>query len=257
MNDQLATLQDLTLTFERRLSAPVDRVWRAVTDENEMRAWFPSAVQGERKIGAPLRFPFDDNVADTFEGEVIEWDPPRVFAFTWNGDQLRIELTERDGGTDLVFTHRLPDRSSAPRTASGWHTCLANLSAHFGGPAVPADLWRTQYPRYLEPMGPPLGEPSAAGSMTWARTHFRSPDEIRDAFAAFAGGDATIAVDRAGDVSTFTVTVPGAGRDAAKAAAWHRRLLELDMLLSTGEPFAVERDFTPDYERVLADAEVR
>jgi uncharacterized protein YndB with AHSA1/START domain len=239
-----------TLRFERRLDAPLDRVWRAVTDPDEMRAWFPAAVLGDRAVGAPLRFPFDANVDIDFEGRVTAWEPMRVFAFEWNGDELRLELTERDGATDLVFTHRLPDRSSAPRTASGWHTCLADLRKVFGGPAVPDDLWKTEYLRYLERMGPPLGEPNADGSMSWTRTHFHAPDDIRDAFAAVADDDATIEAEKGETVSTFTVTVPDV--DPVKAARWHTRLLELDMRLSTGQPFTVERDFTADYEKLLA-----
>ena len=239
-----------TLCFERRLDAPVARVWHAVTDPDAMRAWFPSAVLGDRAVGAPLRFPFDDNVDIDFEGRVTQWDPMRVFAFEWNGDELRLELTERDGATDLVFTHRLPDRSSAPRTASGWHTCLANLTHVFGGPPASDDLWRSSYPRYLDRMGPPLGEPNADGSMTWTRTHFRSADEVSDAFAAIAADGATIEVEKGERVSTFTVTVPDV--DAATAARWHSRLLSFDMQLSTGEPFTVERDFTPDYENLLS-----
>src|SRR5207244_12698814 len=124
------------------------------------------------------------------------WQPMRVFAVECNGDELRLELTERDGATHLVFTHRLPDRSSAPRTAAGWHTCLANLSAEFGGASVPDDLWKTEYPRYLEHMGPPLGEPAADGAMTWTRSHFRSPEEIGDAFAALADDGDPIHVEK-------------------------------------------------------------
>jgi uncharacterized protein YndB with AHSA1/START domain len=238
------------LCFERRLAAPLDRVWRAVTDPDEMRAWFPSAVLGDRVVGAPLRFPFDDNVDIDFEGRVTAWEPMRVFAFEWNGDELRLELTERDGATDLAFTHRLPDRSSAPRTASGWHTCLANLTHVFGGPSVPEDLWRSSYPRYLDRMGPPLGVRNADGSMTWTRSHFRGPDELRDAFAAIADDGATIDAQKGETVSTFTVTVPAV--DASTAARWHARLLSFDMELSTGQPFTVERDFTADYENLLA-----
>jgi uncharacterized protein YndB with AHSA1/START domain len=181
-------IHERTIRFERRLSAPVDRVWHAVTDPDEMRSWFPSAVQGERKVGAPLRFPFDAssdsggaraNVADAFGGEVTEWDPTRVFGFTWNGDQLRIELTpEGDDATVLVFTHRVYDASIAARTGSGWHMCLANLGAHLGGPAVADDLWRTAYPEYLERMGPPTARVRSERVLTFERAHHVSPERL-------------------------------------------------------------------------------
>jgi uncharacterized protein YndB with AHSA1/START domain len=49
----------LVLRFERRFSQPIDRVWRAVTDPDEMKAWFPSNVEGERTVGAELVFSYD------------------------------------------------------------------------------------------------------------------------------------------------------------------------------------------------------
>ena len=175
----LGTLvDDRTIRFERRLAAPLDRVWHAVTDPDEMRSWFPSAVQGERKVGAPLRFPFDTDVADAFTGEVTDWEPPRLFGFTWNGDQVRIELDVDGDGTRLVFTHRVYDPSIAARTGAGWHTCLANLDAHLGGPAAADDLWRTTYPDYLERMGPPAARIDRERVLTFERAHHVSPDRL-------------------------------------------------------------------------------
>jgi uncharacterized protein YndB with AHSA1/START domain len=167
-----------TITFERQLAAPVERVWRAITDPDEMRAWFPSAVVGERKVGAPLSFPFDENVADAFEGEVTEWAPERVFAFTWNGDQLRIELTPDGDGTRLVFSQVLSHMTEAARTASGWHACLANLDAHLGGTALAPDAWRELYGDYLALMGPPMATVREQVSFEWERMHFQSPERV-------------------------------------------------------------------------------
>src|SRR5512141_824943 len=80
------------LIFERRLAHPVERVWRAVTDPAELAHWFPSAVRGEVAPGGRLTFDFGDDDLPTLEGEVVELEPPRRFAFTWGDDVLRIEL---------------------------------------------------------------------------------------------------------------------------------------------------------------------
>jgi uncharacterized protein YndB with AHSA1/START domain len=141
------------------------------------RAWFPSAVEGERKPGAPLRFPFDRNVAEAFTGEVTEWEPMRVFAFTWNHDQLRIELVPEADGTRLVFTHAVYDRSVAARTGAGWDTCLTNLDHHLGGPAPEGD-WRSTYRDYLERMGPPPARMSRDWALEYERAHHVSPARL-------------------------------------------------------------------------------
>lgn len=44
MNGTLETVDDRhTLRFERHLDHPVERVWRAITDPDELRHWFPPA----------------------------------------------------------------------------------------------------------------------------------------------------------------------------------------------------------------------
>ena len=49
-----ATIEDQPrLNFERRLSHPVDRVWRAITEPDELGQWFPSqVVADELAVGA-------------------------------------------------------------------------------------------------------------------------------------------------------------------------------------------------------------
>jgi hypothetical protein len=64
------------LRFERHLPHPPHKVWRALTDPDEMRAWFPADMEGERRVGAHLRFPFREEEGDTMDGEMLVYDPP-------------------------------------------------------------------------------------------------------------------------------------------------------------------------------------
>jgi uncharacterized protein YndB with AHSA1/START domain len=68
------------------------------------------------------------------DGSITELDPPRVFAFTWNGDPLRMELRPDGDGTLLVFTHAFDDRPMAGSFATGWDTCLGALETTLAGP---------------------------------------------------------------------------------------------------------------------------
>ncbi len=167
-----------TLCFERRLRAPLERVWQAVTDEDEMRSWFPGSVLGERKVGAPLQFRNDVSVPEGWEGTVSEWNPMKVFAFDWNGDDIRIELTPEGDETHLQFTHVLNHLSAAARTGAGWHACLANLDAHLLGATASAEVWRDEYPVYLELMGPPPATFTRQCALTFERSHFVTVDRM-------------------------------------------------------------------------------
>ncbi|GAB3442906.1 SRPBCC family protein [Actinophytocola sediminis] len=148
------------LRLERGLRHSPAKVWRAVTEPAELANWFPATVEVELRAGAPMRFTFPDEavVDGAWDGEVLEADAPRVFMFRWNQDVLRFELIPDGDGCRLVFTHTLGGdwvgRLGAGRTAAGWDTCLAILTAGLDGrePAPPAH-WLTPMERYIEEFG--------------------------------------------------------------------------------------------------------
>ena len=68
--------------FERHYPFPVERVWRAVTDPAELRAWFPSPeVTFEARVGGTITLAGDPYQAEAMTGRVLAWDPPHVFGF--------------------------------------------------------------------------------------------------------------------------------------------------------------------------------
>lgn len=137
MEDTLRTVDGrAVLRFERRLAHPPEKVWRAITEPSQLEHWFPAAVEGERAIGARLRFVFPEGEAPPQEGTITEFEEPRVFAFTWGESLLRVELRPDDGGCTLVFTHTFDDRPSAASYTVGWQGCLAALASLLDGKPV-------------------------------------------------------------------------------------------------------------------------
>ncbi len=141
------------LRFERHLPGPVEAVWRAVTDPEEMRAWFPTRIEiDEWKVGASLTHHFDGHDIDPLPGTVLEWGPPRMVRFTWGEDTIGFALTEApDGGTTFVLTEELPAHHAA-RNAAGWDTCLDRLVSG----TVDED-WQQRFDRYVTSFEPVLG----------------------------------------------------------------------------------------------------
>ncbi len=141
------------LRFERHLARPVEDVWRAVTDPQEMRSWFPTRVEIERwEVGAALTHHFDEHDLDPLPGTVVEWDPPRRVRFTWGTDTIGFELGPApDGGTVFVLTEEL-GASIAARNAAGWDACLDRLV--LGHERMP---WRERFDRYVSEFEPVLG----------------------------------------------------------------------------------------------------
>ena len=114
------------LRFERRLRSPIERVWRAVTEPDELERWFLARVAWTPVVG------------ETFEsfghaGTVTELDAPRVIAWEWGGQRFRIELTADGNACVLVFTHVFDDAALGAQHASGWEGYFDRLEAHLAG----------------------------------------------------------------------------------------------------------------------------
>jgi uncharacterized protein YndB with AHSA1/START domain len=141
------------LRFERHLPKPIEEVWVAVTDPQEMRAWFPTRIEiTEWKVGATLTHHFDEHDIDPLPGTVLRWDPTHHVSFTWGTDTITFELTASDGGgTTFVLTEEL-DASAAARNAAGWDMCLDRLEHGADG-----EPWQPRFDRYVAQFEPTLG----------------------------------------------------------------------------------------------------
>ncbi|WP_027942083.1 SRPBCC family protein [Amycolatopsis taiwanensis] len=187
MDAELETLGGKpVLRFERRLAHPVAKVWRAVTDPAEMAHWFPATVETELKTGAKIRFGFGDEAAvddKLTEGEILEYDPPKVYVFRWNADVFRVEVVADGDGCLLYFSQTLGGgpaaRLAAGRHAAGWDHCLDSLQARLDGrEAEPFTEWLGAMERYIDRFG--LGEGEVSGtSVHFARDLIWKPiDEV-------------------------------------------------------------------------------
>ncbi len=145
------------IRFERTFPHPVEKVWRAVTEPEQLAQWFPTTVEGERTVGAALRFDFPQGQAPAFDGEMLAFDPPRLMELRWGPDTLRLELHPEGSGTRLVLLDTLEVLGKAARDGAGWHTCLDALTTHLDGrPGSRASLdrWGEVHPTYVAEFGP-------------------------------------------------------------------------------------------------------
>jgi uncharacterized protein YndB with AHSA1/START domain len=151
------------LRYERRLGHPQHKVWRAITEDAHLAAWFPTTIEGPRLAGAPLHFAFRESEGAPFDGEMLAFDPPSLMELRWSDDVLRFELEPDGPGCILRLTVTFPEHGKAARDAAGWHVCLEQLAAACDGTDLswqPPDRWRVVHRGYVERLGP---EASAIG----------------------------------------------------------------------------------------------
>lgn len=165
-----ATLHDIAgkpvLRFERRLDHPPEKVWRAITNPDDLAHWFPARIETEWQVGAPMRFIMDEPGIEETSGQIVELEAPRLFVFHWDGDVLRFEIVPDGAGCTLYFSHTLSGggtwggRRFAAQHAAGWDQCLALLDARLAGRTLDAgvDDWFEPFEAYVEKFGLATGE---------------------------------------------------------------------------------------------------
>jgi uncharacterized protein YndB with AHSA1/START domain len=175
------------LRFERRLTHPPEKVFRAISDPAELQHWFPATVETELRPGAPITFTFQDMDADAPGGEVVEVEPPKLLVYTWGDDVLRWEIVPEEHGCRLFFSHTLaPDGMSgglpgSARNAAGWDICLGALAARLDDEPAPETDWFPLFEAYAERFG--LGDGSVRESeeglvLRFERDVVQTPEQV-------------------------------------------------------------------------------
>jgi uncharacterized protein YndB with AHSA1/START domain len=138
--------ESAVVAFERRLAHPVEAVWAALTESDQLAAWLGAGSVEPRAGGQVAIRTGPEGRSDlqrVMSGRILAWDPPHVLEHEWLQPGLEItvvryELEADAGGTILKLTHR---RSVAPGAfggRAGWHAYLDRLAAHLDRLPVPA-----------------------------------------------------------------------------------------------------------------------
>ncbi len=144
-----------TLRFERMLDAPVETVWRYLTESELRKQWF-AAGELEPREGGAVELIFDHDNLSTEEvpypedyakwkcavghERVVKIDPPRLLSFTWDEGKEGVATFELFGEgerTRLVLTHNgITGPGPMASFGGGWYSHLAVLVGRLNGDPV-------------------------------------------------------------------------------------------------------------------------
>lgn len=159
----------MTLTIQRLLPGPIERVWAYLTESELRRKWLAAGEMG-LKPGTSFEFVWrnaelNDPPSPRPEGaseehrllcEITEFEAPCRLSITWGrSDGVTFELDPRGQKVLLTIEHRrLPDHDTLLKVSAGWHAHLDVLVARLGE-REPAPFWeswsrlRDEYARRL------------------------------------------------------------------------------------------------------------
>jgi uncharacterized protein YndB with AHSA1/START domain len=123
-----------TLVVVRELRHPPEKVWQALTDPAQLRAWAPFDADGNLgRVGSTVKLTtVGAPVSQVSETTVKRADAPKVLQYTWGGGDIRWELEAAGDGTRLTLLHNI-DRRFISMGAAGWHICFDVLDHLLGG----------------------------------------------------------------------------------------------------------------------------
>jgi uncharacterized protein YndB with AHSA1/START domain len=148
-----------TIRLERTLDAPVETVWRYLT-EAELRAqWFMGGTDAKAdrefellkdhdKLSADKDVPYPESYAQdkgtVWRETVLRFEPPRLLATTFQGGKngtVTYELFAEGERTRIVLTHcGIQSGTGAQDFGSGWNSHLTVLEERLAGRSVP-NFW--------------------------------------------------------------------------------------------------------------------
>ncbi|MDX1643246.1 MAG: SRPBCC domain-containing protein [Thermoanaerobaculia bacterium] len=137
----------MTLEVEKtiHLDASPERVWRAITEADELTAWFPESIEWEARQGGEGWLGWQSH--GRFAARIEAFEPPRFLAWRWarepdtsldETDTTLVEwtLTPRDGGGTTLHLREsgFVAESYRDENDAGWDHELGELVEHLGEP---------------------------------------------------------------------------------------------------------------------------
>lgn len=138
------------LTVRRTIQAPQDRVFRAWTDPEHIKAWWlppgweNPVIEVDLRTGGEFRFGMRQPGKEMFYamGTFTEVKPPERVVCTWRWEpaamfgldpgasRLTVEFKQRGSETEMTLVHeRIATEKERNDNTRGWEECIERLAA--------------------------------------------------------------------------------------------------------------------------------
>ncbi len=140
------------VVFERILHHPIEKVWSAITNPEELQYWFTD-IDWDLQPGSKIVFQYRDKDKSRSFGEIISVEAPNKLVWTWETELAVWELSAINAqSTRLVFTYSRVEENLALNVASGFHDLLNLLEERLAGSSAMSPFGAEENPQALYPI---------------------------------------------------------------------------------------------------------
>jgi uncharacterized protein YndB with AHSA1/START domain len=123
-----------TVTFKRRSKHSAARMWRALTDPDEVQKWMGGPSKVDLRPGGAWIVDFEGNDG-VLDGVIVRVEQEKQLGYVWGWSYCEWQLTDDEDGCSYTFiqnglTDRGEDEEGLP---AGWHEFFDRLDRHLDG----------------------------------------------------------------------------------------------------------------------------
>ena len=145
-----------TVTFHRRSKHSAARLWRAITDPDEVAAWMGAPAKIDLRVGGDYFVDFHGNGEDGLDGIIVRVENERKLGYLWGWSYAEWNIEDGDDGCRYTFLQNgLADRGEDEEgLPAGWHEFFERLDDHLDGVSRSDEehsaRWQALKPAYRE-----------------------------------------------------------------------------------------------------------
>jgi uncharacterized protein YndB with AHSA1/START domain len=122
-----------TLTYNRTSKHSPDRLWRAITQGDEISQWMDFPAKVDLRVGGEWHVDFSRVDGSELPGVIVRVETERNLTYTWGLSVIEWTIEPTDTGCNYKFIQNglafrdIPDEEGL---AAGWHEFFDRLDLH-------------------------------------------------------------------------------------------------------------------------------